>query len=83
MQKILIIAISIIFGVACNKKEVDATGFTVTTDKESYTTADTVRFTFTGNPYYLTFIRANPITSMNTAIVKPPAAFRNYRSPLH
>jgi len=60
MQKIFIIAISIIFGVACNKKEVDATNFTVTTDKETYATTDTVRFAFTGNPWYLTFYSGEP-----------------------
>lgn len=60
MQKILIIAAVIICSVACNKKEVDATGFTVTTDKEIYTAADTVRFAFTGNPYYLTFYSGEP-----------------------
>jgi hypothetical protein len=60
MQRIFIIAIAIIFGVACNKKEVEATGFTVTADRESYTTADTVRFAFTGNPWYLTFYSGEP-----------------------
>lgn len=60
MQKILIIVAVIICSVACNKKEVDATGFTVTTDRESYTTADTVRFAFTGNPWYLTFYSGEP-----------------------
>jgi hypothetical protein len=60
MQKILIIATVIMCSIACNKKEVDATGFTVTADRESYTTADTVRFAFTGNPYYLTFYSGEP-----------------------
>jgi hypothetical protein len=60
MQRIFIITIAILFGVACNKKEVEATGFTVTSDKGSYTTADTVRFTFTGNPWYLTFYSGEP-----------------------
>jgi hypothetical protein len=39
---------------------VDATGFTVTTDKETYTTTDTVKFAFTGNPWYLTFFSGEP-----------------------
>lgn len=60
MQKILIIAAVILCSVACSKKEVDATGFTVTTDKETYTTTDTVKFAFTGNPYYLTFYSGEP-----------------------
>lgn len=60
MQKILIIAAVILCSVACSKKEVDATGFTVTTNKETYTTADTVKFAFTGNPYYLTFYSGEP-----------------------
>jgi uncharacterized protein DUF5017 len=60
MQKILIIAAVILCSVACTKKEVDATGFTVTTDKETYTTTDTVKFAFTGNPYYLTFYSGEP-----------------------
>ncbi|MCS3798657.1 DUF5017 domain-containing protein [Niastella sp. OAS944] len=60
MQRIFIITIAILFGVACNKKEVDATGFTVTSDKEIYTTSDTVKFAFTGNPWYLTFYSGEP-----------------------
>ncbi|WP_207514082.1 DUF5017 domain-containing protein [Longitalea luteola] len=60
MQKIFIIAISLLLGVACNKKTVDATGFSVTTDKETYSTVDTVRFSFTGNPWYLTFYSGEP-----------------------
>ena len=60
MQKLLIIAAIIIFGVACNKKTVEATGFSVTTDKDTYTLADTIRFSFTGNPYYLTFYSGEP-----------------------
>jgi len=60
MQKIFIIAAVILCSIACNKKEVDATGFTVTTDKETYTTADTVKFAFTGNPWYLTFYSGEP-----------------------
>ncbi|HEX6430559.1 MAG TPA: DUF5017 domain-containing protein, partial [Niastella sp.] len=60
MQKILLITTVIICSIACNKKTVDATGFTVTTDKETYTTADTVQFSFTGNPWYLTFYSGEP-----------------------
>lgn len=60
MQKLFIIATIVAFAVACNKKTVDATGFTVTTDKETYTTADTVTFSFTGNPWYLTFYSGEP-----------------------
>ncbi len=60
MQKILVITIMIICSIACNKKEVEATGFTVKADRESYTTADTVRFAFTGNPWYLTFYSGEP-----------------------
>lgn len=55
MQKLLIIAIAISFSIACNKKTLDKTGFTVTADKDSYTTADTVLFSFGGNPWFLTF----------------------------
>ena len=60
MQRIFIITIAILFGVACNKKEVGETGFTVTADKENYATTDTVRFAFTGNPWYLTFYSGEP-----------------------
>ncbi|MBO9204115.1 MULTISPECIES: DUF5017 domain-containing protein [Niastella] len=60
MQKYFIIAVLIVFGAACNKKTVEATGFTVTTDKDSYVLADTIRFSFTGNPYYLTFYSGEP-----------------------
>jgi hypothetical protein len=60
MQKLLIIATILVFGVACNKKTVDATGFSVTTDKETYATTDTVRFSFSGNPSYLTFYSGEP-----------------------
>jgi hypothetical protein len=60
MQKLFIIAIIVIFGAACNKKTVDETGFSVTTDKEKYATTDTVRFSFGGNPSYLTFYSGEP-----------------------
>jgi hypothetical protein len=60
MQKLFIIAVLIVFGVACNKKTVDATGFSVTTDKDTYALTDTIRFSFTGNPYYLTFYSGEP-----------------------
>jgi len=60
MQKLFIIAVIIVFAAACNKKTVDATGFSVTTDKETYTLADTIRFSFTGNPWYLTFYSGEP-----------------------
>lgn len=60
MQKILIIAAVILCSVACSKKEVDETGFTVSADKENYATTDTVRFAFTGNPWYLTFYSGEP-----------------------
>jgi hypothetical protein len=60
MQKLLIIAALIVFCVACNKKTVEATGFSVKTDKDTYTLADTIRFSFTGNPYYLTFYSGEP-----------------------
>jgi hypothetical protein len=53
MRILYIIAIITLFATACNKKEVDATGFSVTADKETYATTDTVRFTFSGNPSYL------------------------------
>jgi hypothetical protein len=60
MQKLLIIAAFITCCVACNKKTVEATGFSVATDKDTYTLADTIRFSFTGNPYYLTFYSGEP-----------------------
>jgi hypothetical protein len=60
MQRIFIITIAILFGVACSKKEVGETGFTVSADKENYATTDTVRFAFTGNPWYLTFYSGEP-----------------------
>ena len=60
MQKLFIIATIVVFAVACNKKTVDATGFTVTTDKETYMTTDTVVFSFTGNPWYLTYYSGEP-----------------------
>jgi hypothetical protein len=60
MQKLVIIAMLIILSIACNKKTVEATGFSVTTDKDSYAFTDTIRFSFTGNPYYLTFYSGEP-----------------------
>jgi hypothetical protein len=60
MQKLFIIVTIVVFGVACNKKTVDATGFTVTADKETYATTDTVKFSFTGNPGFLTFYSGEP-----------------------
>lgn len=60
MKKLLTIAVLILFGVACNKKTVEATGFSVTTDKDMYALTDTIRFSFTGNPYYLTFYSGEP-----------------------
>jgi len=60
MQKLFIIAMIVVFGAACNKKTVDGTGFTVTTDKTTYATTDTVKFAFTGNPWYITFYSGEP-----------------------
>lgn len=60
MQKLFIIAVIIVFGVACNKKTVEPTGFSVTTDKDTYAAADAVTFSFTGNPWYLTFYSGEP-----------------------
>jgi hypothetical protein len=60
MQKIIIIAISIILGVACTKREVANPDFAVTVNKETYTTADTVFFAFSGTPWYLTFYSGEP-----------------------
>jgi hypothetical protein len=60
MQKLFIIALVIVFGVACNKKTVEATGFSVTTDKDTYAASDVITFSFTGNPWYLTFYSGEP-----------------------
>ncbi|AEV99846.1 hypothetical protein A4D02_25825 [Niastella koreensis] len=60
MQKFLFITVLIITCAACNKKTVESTGFSVTTDKDAYALADTIRFSFTGNPYYLTFYSGEP-----------------------
>lgn len=82
MQKLFIIA-AIIFGIACNKKTVDETGFTVTADKEKYATTDTVRFSFTGNPWYLTFYSGEPYHNFEyrdrvTASGTPQLQFTSY-----
>ena len=60
MQKIFIIAISIIFATACTKKEVADPGFTVSANKENYTIADTVFFSFSGTPWSVTFFSGEP-----------------------
>jgi hypothetical protein len=60
MQKLLIITLLILLGMACNKKTVEATGFSVATDKDSYAVTDTITFSFTGNPWYLTFYSGEP-----------------------
>jgi len=60
MRTIYIIAMITLFGTACSKKTVDDPGFSVTVDKENYATTDTVRFSFSGNPWYLTFFSGEP-----------------------
>lgn len=60
MQKIFIIAISILFAAACTKKEVADPGFSVSANKESYTIADTVFFSFSGTPWSVTFFSGEP-----------------------
>jgi hypothetical protein len=60
MQKIFIIAISILFAAACTKKEVAEPGFSVSTNKENYTIADTVFFSFSGTPWSVTFFSGEP-----------------------
>jgi hypothetical protein len=60
MQKLLIIATIIILAAACTKKEVASPDFSVTANKETYTTADTVFFAFGGTPWYLTFYSGEP-----------------------
>ena len=60
MQKILIIATVIICSIACTKKEVADPTFSVSANKETYTVADTVFFSFSGSPWYLTFYSGEP-----------------------
>lgn len=60
MQKIFIIALSILLAVACTKKEVADPGFNVSANKENYTTADTVFFSFSGTPWSVTFFSGEP-----------------------
>lgn len=60
MQKIFFSIMFIVLAIACTKKEVADPGFTVAADKETYTTADTVFFSFSGTPWYLTFYSGEP-----------------------
>lgn len=60
MQKIFIIAISIILVTSCTKKEVADPGFSVSANKENYTIADTVFFSFSGTPWSVTFFSGEP-----------------------
>jgi hypothetical protein len=60
MQKLLIIVTIIIFATACTKKEVKDPGFAASANKESYTTADTVFFSLSGTPWFLTFYSGEP-----------------------
>ena len=56
MKKIFIIGWLVISMAACTKVDIKAPeDFTVTTDKTTYLTTDTVKFTFTGNPDYITY----------------------------
>jgi hypothetical protein len=60
MKKLISILVTVACIAACNKKEVDATGFSVTPNKETYKVNDTVNFSFTGNAWYLTFYSGEP-----------------------
>ncbi|MES1249482.1 MAG: DUF5017 domain-containing protein, partial [Chitinophaga rupis] len=52
--------IFILMVLSCTKKEVPSADFTVTSDSVSYTAGDTAWFTFTGDPYNLTFYSGEP-----------------------
>lgn len=60
MQKLLTIAIIILVAAACTKKEVAEPTFSVSSNKETYSLADTVFFSFSGAPWYLTFYSGEP-----------------------
>jgi len=60
MQKIFFTALAIILVIACTKKQVGNPDFTVSPNKDSYTTADTVVFSFSGTPWYLAFYSGEP-----------------------
>ncbi len=56
MKKILIAGLFVTSLAACTKVDiVTPDDFTVTTNKATYLTTDTVKFNFTGNPGYITF----------------------------
>lgn len=56
MQKLLFIAVLLMLaGAACTTKDVTSPGFKVTTNSASYKAGDTVYFSFTGNPDFITF----------------------------
>ncbi|MFT3845700.1 MAG: DUF5017 domain-containing protein [Lacibacter sp.] len=56
MKNFKYILASVVLLASCTKYKVgSAESFTVATDKSSYTTSDTVKFTFSGNPDYIIF----------------------------
>ena len=84
MKKLLSILVTVACVAACNKKEVNATGFSVTADKETLKANDTVNFSFTGNAWYLTFYSGEPGKKFEnrdrvTADGIPQLQFTSYR----
>lgn len=57
MKKIFLFPVLLLLLSACNKKEVAAPGFGVTTEKNvtTFKAGDEVNFLFSGNPDYITF----------------------------
>jgi hypothetical protein len=83
MKKLLFITSAVIL-FACNKKEVDATGFSVSADKLTIKANDTVNFSFTGNAWYLTFFSGEQgkryeYRDRGTADGTPELTFTSYR----
>ncbi|HVU54655.1 MAG TPA: DUF5017 domain-containing protein [Puia sp.] len=60
MKRITPLIILTLMVFSCTKKEVPSADFTVISDSVSYTAGDTTWFSFTGDPYNLTFYSGEP-----------------------
>ncbi len=84
MKKGIWVLILMVFGVACNKTELNRLSFDVSTASSTYKVGDTVVFNFSGNAEYVVFYSGEngfqyQYKNRTTAVGKPFLNFLSYR----
>lgn len=84
MKKNIFILLTVLAIWSCNKKEVEPLSFNVAVGSNTVTVGDSVRFTFEGNPYFITFYSGESghkyeYRDRTFAVGKPNMSFTSYR----